>query len=75
MQLSLFSQRWQERRESYRRSASRFIPDSTRLQNGRRPRSERVHPDTPYGTSYPSARVPFGLFTEGPGGRAVSSWF
>ena len=67
MQLSLFNQRWRERRESYQPVGEPINPETLRgCRTGRRPRSERVHPDTHhYGASYPSARVRFSLFTEG----------
>ena len=56
----------QERRESYHPSASRLIPDSTRLQNWQETEKRKSSSSTHhYGASYPSARVRFSLFTEG----------
>lgn len=66
MQLCLFSQRWRERRESYRPAGETIIP---RLYEVAKIDSDRESKDFilrhHYLGSYPSARFRFGLFTRG----------
>ena len=66
MQLCLFSQRWRERRESYRPSGE---PINTRLYEVAELGGDRLPKDFilrhHYLGSYPSARYRYGLFTKG----------
>ena len=66
MQLSLFSQRWRERRESYRPAGEPINPRLYEVAElaGDREAKEFILAHH-YSASYPSARMRFGLFTEG----------
>ena len=69
MQLCLFSQRWRERRESYRPTGEPINPrlyEVAELAGDREAKAFILAHH--YSASYPSARVRFGLFT---GGRLV----
>jgi hypothetical protein len=66
MQLFLFSQRWRERRESYRPAGEPINPrlyEVAELGGDREPKEFILAHH--YSASYPSARARFGLFTEG----------
>ena len=66
MQLCLFSQRWRDRRESYRPAGEPINPrlyEVAELAGDREAKAFILAHH--YSLSYPSARVRFGLFTRG----------
>ena len=74
MQLCLFSQRWRDRRESYRPAGEPINPrlyEVAELAGDREAKAFILAHH--YSVSYPSARVRFGLFTEGVWSASPSS--